>query len=71
MSVEGLLDSDAEVNVPPWRVGEVLGAVWNPSKATLRLAGALAGTPAMPLLVEGKVNEFPPVRLAFAQGPHG
>ena len=66
LSVEGLLDSGAEVNVLPWRVGEALGAVWDPSKATLRLAGALAGTPAMPLLVEGKVNEFAPVRLAFA-----
>jgi hypothetical protein len=66
VAVEGLLDSGAEVNVLPWRVGEALGAVWDPRKATLRLAGALAGTLAMPLLVEARVNEFAPVRLAFA-----
>jgi hypothetical protein len=66
LPVEGLLDSGADVNVLPWRTGEALGAAWNPAKATLRLAGTLAGTPAMPLLVEAKVGGFAPVRLAFA-----
>src|SRR5438445_4862717 len=66
LSVEALLDSGADVNVLPWRVGEALGAVWEAQKATLRLAGVLAGTPAMPLLVEATVDDFAPVRLAFA-----
>lgn len=66
LPVEGLLGSGADVNVLPWRAGEALGAAWDPVQATLRLAGALAGTPAMPLLVEAKVGEFAPVRLAFA-----
>lgn len=66
LTVEALHDSGADVNVLPWRMGEAGGGAWNPAKATLRLAGALAGTPAMPLLVEAKVGEFAPVRLAFA-----
>ncbi len=65
-SVEGLLDSGADINVLPWRVGEALGATWNPRKATLQLLGAFARTSAMPLLILGKVGEFAPVRLAFA-----
>jgi hypothetical protein len=63
---EALLDSGAEVNVLPWRLGEALGAHWDDRKTTIRLAGALAGTPAMPLLVTGRVADFSPVRLAFA-----
>ena len=66
LSGEALLDSGADVNVLPWRVGEALGAVWDPPKASLRLAGVFAGTAAMPLLVEVTVGEFAPVRLAFA-----
>ena len=40
--------------------------MWEAQKATLRLAGVLAGTPAMPLLVEATVDDFAPVPLAFA-----
>ena len=64
VSVEALIDSGADVNVLPWRIGEALGAIWDPPKATLRLAGVLAGIAAQ--LVEAVVGRFPSVRLAFA-----
>jgi len=66
LATEALLDSGADVNVLPWRIGEALGAQWDDRKTTLRLAGTLSGTPAMPLLVMGRVADFPPARLAFA-----
>lgn len=66
LSVEGLLDSGSDVNVLPFGIGSALGAQWDPSKTTLRLAGAFSGTPATPLLVMARVVDFAPVRLAFA-----
>lgn len=66
LAAEALLDSGAEVNVLPWRLGEALGAQWDDRKTTIRLVGALAGTPAMPLLLTGRVADFSPFRLAFA-----
>jgi len=66
ISAEGLVDSGSDVNVLPWSVGNALGATWDLRKATLRLGGTLAGTPAMPLLVMAKIADFAPVRLAFA-----
>ncbi|MBM3878501.1 MAG: hypothetical protein FJ387_02110 [Verrucomicrobia bacterium] len=66
LATEALLDRGAEVNVLPWRLGEALGARWDDRKTTLRLAGALAGTPGMPLLLLGRFADVAPVRLAFA-----
>ena len=66
LSVEALVDSGADVSVLPWRIGQALGARWDERKTTLRLAGMLSGTPAMPLLVMGRVADFVAVRLAFA-----
>ncbi|MCW5555408.1 MAG: hypothetical protein KIS67_25005 [Verrucomicrobiae bacterium] len=66
LAAEALLDSGADVNVLPGRLGEALGARWDDRKTTIRLAGTLAGPPAMPLLVTGRVADFPAVRLAFA-----
>jgi hypothetical protein len=63
---EGLLDSGSDVNVLPLAIGVALGAQWDPRKTTLRLAGTLAGTPAMPLLLMVRVGDLAPVRLAFA-----
>jgi len=63
---EGLPDSGSDVNVLPLGVGNALGAQWDPSKTTLRLAGAFSGASAMPLLVMARVGDFAPVRLAFA-----
>jgi hypothetical protein len=62
----GLVDSGATVNVLPYSLGIRLGAVWDESKATIRLAGNLGNFPAMPLVVTAEVGDFAPVKLAFA-----
>lgn len=69
VSALGLVDSGADVNVLPRRVGAALGAQWDDRRATLRLGGALAGLAAQPLLVMAKIGEFAPVRLGFAWAP--
>ncbi len=66
IEVTGLVDSGATVNVLPYQMGMQLGASWNPSKATIQLAGNLAKLKAMPLFVMGQVGNFAPVNLAFA-----
>jgi hypothetical protein len=62
----GLVDSGATVNVLPYSLGVRLGAVWDGSKATIRLAGNLGNFPAMPLVVTAEIGDFAPVRLVFA-----
>lgn len=66
MSVVGLVDSGATVNVLPYEVGLQLGERWDEQKAILRLAGNLGRSQAMPFFVMATVGDFPPVRLAFA-----
>ncbi len=66
IEVIGLVDSGATVNVLPYQIGLQLGAIWNPSQATIQLAGNLAQLQAMPLFVTGQVGDFAPVKLAFA-----
>lgn len=66
VEVVGLVDSAATVNVLPYEVGIQLGATWDDRKATIRLAGSLGNIGAMPLFVTAQVDEFAPVRLAFA-----
>ncbi len=62
----GLLDSGAEINVLPYRLGIELGAVWNSGLATIRLSGNLARFPACPLVTSASVGKLPEVKLAFA-----
>ena len=38
-----LVDSGTDVNVLPWSVGASLGFVWQPNKATIRVAGISQG----------------------------
>ena len=66
VEVFGLVDSGATVSVLPYQVGVHLGATWDESKATIRLAGSLGGLTAMPLFLSAHIGEFAPVRLAFA-----
>ena len=65
-SVAGLVDSGATVSVMPYDAGIQLGAVWESGKANIQLGGNLGELTAMPLVVTGKVGDYPPVRLAFA-----
>lgn len=66
VGVVGLVDSGATVNVLPYEAGLQLGARWDERKATIRLAGNLGKTSAMPLFIMAEIETFAPVRLAFA-----
>ena len=66
LSVIGLLDTGAAVNVLPYGVGVDLGAVWDRQTTVLRLTGNLANYEARLLVVEAGIGDFRPVRLAFA-----
>ncbi len=66
ISVSGLLDTGATVNVLPHSMGKRLGAVWDEQTAPLQLAGNLANSEARSLVVSATVAEFEPVRMAFA-----
>lgn len=66
LTVPGLLDTGAMVNVLPYQVGVDLGAVWEQQTTALRLTGNLAQFEARGLLVSAVVGQFAPVRLAFA-----
>jgi len=72
VTVVGLLDTGAMVNVLPYHVGVDLGAVWEQQTTALRLTGNLAQFDARALLVSAAVGQFAPVRLVFAwtQAPH-
>ena len=66
ISISGLLDTGATVNVLPHAVGEQLGAVWEQQATSMTLSGNLAACEARALVVSAVVGQFPPVRLAFA-----
>lgn len=63
--VAGLVDSGADVNVLPWSVGASLGFVWQPNKATIRVAG-VAQSAAMPVLLSADFGDIRDATLAFA-----
>ncbi len=66
LSVSGLLDTGATVNVLPYSMGKRLGAVWEEQTVSLQLTGNLARSDARSLVVSAAVAEFEPVRMAFA-----
>ena len=61
-----LVDSGAEVNVLPWSLGVKLGLVWNPNKATLRVAAGSDRAAAMPVLLTMSFGSISGVTQAFA-----
>lgn len=60
-----LVDSGADVNVLPWSIGASLGRVWQPNKATIRVAGMAQGA-AMPVLLSADFGDVQGAALAFA-----
>jgi hypothetical protein len=66
ISLSGLLDTGATVNVLPYAVGEQLGAVWEQQTASMTLSGNLAACEARALIISAVGGKFPAVRLAFA-----
>jgi hypothetical protein len=67
MTVSGLVDSGADVNVLPYDIGLELGAVWEAQKRIIELSGNLAHHEARGILLSARVAPFAPVvQLAFA-----
>ncbi len=66
LSVSGLLNTGATVNVLPHDIGRQLGAVWDQQTTPVHLTGNLARFEARVLIVSATVGKFVPVRLAFA-----
>ncbi len=66
ITVHGLVDSGASVNVLPYHVGLQLGADWETLGQNLALGGNLAAAPAKGLVLSATVATFAPVRLVFA-----
>jgi hypothetical protein len=66
ITVSGLLDTGAAVNVLPYAAGIDLGFDWNQQTVSVQLSGNLAIVEARAILVSAIVGSFAPVRLAFA-----
>ncbi len=66
MSVLGLLDTGAAVNVLPFHVGLDLGLAWEQQTTSVQLSGNMAVAEARAVLVSAAVAGFAPVSLAFA-----
>jgi len=64
--VSALLDTGATVNVLPYTLGVNLGFVWAAQLINAQLSGNLASIPTRLILLNGIVNGFPSVPLAFA-----
>lgn len=62
----GLLDSGADVNVLPCRIGMELGIAWSDALPLVRLSGNLARSEARGIMLDAMVGSPPPIRLAFA-----
>ena len=58
-------DSGADVNVLPWSIGASLGFVWEPNKATIRVAGIAQGA-ALPVLLSADFGDVQGAKLAFS-----
>ena len=66
LTVSGLLDTGAAVNVLPHRIGTQLGFNWDQQTPSVQLSGNLASVEARVVLLTATVGSFPPVRMAFA-----
>ncbi len=62
----GLLDSGADVNVLPYRLGTDIGALWTEHLPLVRLSGNLAQIEARGIILDATIGHLAPVRLAFA-----
>jgi hypothetical protein len=66
MTISGLLDTGAAVNVLPYTVGEQLGFDWAQQTTPVQLSGNLAAVEARVVVASAVVGNFAPLRLAFA-----
>ena len=58
ISVSGLLDTGATVNVLPYEIGLQLGAIWEQQTIAVRLTGNLGELEAQVLIVSATVGQF-------------
>lgn len=68
-NVVGLLDAGAAVNLLPYNIGRILGAVWEAQTIPLPPAGSLGNIAARALIVDAthpQLTPQRPVRLVFA-----
>ena len=66
LSVAGLVDSGADVNVLPYGVGTALGLDWDEQRFRLQLTGNLANFDTRAVVLEVRVADLAPVGLAVA-----
>ena len=66
IQASGLLDSGADVNVLPYHLGVELGLSWQTEATRVYLSGNLAQHEARGVILTVAIEDFPPVRLAFA-----
>jgi hypothetical protein len=66
VTLSGLLDTGATVNVLPYAVGLQLGLDWTQQVTPIQLTGNLAQAPARAVVLSATITPFSPVRLAFA-----
>lgn len=66
LTVSGLLDTGATVNVLPYKIGLQLGLEWEKQTISMNLTGNLANYESRAVILKGKINDFTPVNLAFA-----
>ena len=72
VSVSGLLDTGATVNVLPYALGVELGFDWKQQTTSVQLSGNLGAVEARAIVVLAGVGNFAPVRLAStANTPSG
>ncbi len=66
VTVSGLLDTGASVNVLPYLIGVELGCEWERQTTALSLTGNLAQYEARVVLAQAVLRQFEPVQLVFA-----
>lgn len=66
ISISGLLDTGASVNVLPYELGLQLGLDWDSCETVVTLAGNLANFPARGVILSATIDTFAPVPLVFA-----
>jgi hypothetical protein len=66
VTLNGLLDTGASINVLPYPIGQQLGLIWEEKLPISQLAGNLAAFAARGVRLTGLVEPFPARRFAFA-----
>lgn len=66
ITVPAVVDSGAALNILPYDIGLSLNLDWGNQTHPLDLGGILIGTQAYAVLLQAKIELFPPLKFAFA-----